>query len=100
LEADGTAYLAGTFPFMASGRAQGAGETEGLVKVLSDAHDDRLLGVHILGAGASELIAEAVTAMAFHAGSEDLARIIHAHPTRAEALHEAALAVAGRAIHI
>ena len=71
-----------------------------MVKLLGDAASDRLLGVHIFGAQASELIAEAVTAMAFHASTEDLARIIHAHPTLSESLHEAALAVDGRAIHM
>ena len=100
LQAEGRDYRAGTFPYLASGRAQGAGETEGLVKMLGDARTDRLLGVHIFGAQASELIAEAVTAMAFHASTEDLARTVHAHPTLAETLHEAALAADGRAIHI
>ena len=100
LEAAGIAFRAGAFPYMALGRARGAGDTEGLVKMLGDAQSDRLLGVHIFGAQASELIAEAVTAMAFHASTEDLARIIHAHPTLSESLHEAALAVDGRAIHI
>ena len=100
LEEDGIAFRAGSFPFVASGRAQGSGETAGMVKILADAHTDRLLGVHILGAQASELIAEAVTAMAFHGSAEDLARTVHAHPTLAEAIHEAALAVDGRAVHI
>ena len=100
LEAKGTAFRSGTFPYMALGRARGAGDTEGMVKVLGDAATDRLLGVHVFGAQASELIAEAVTAMAFHAGTEDLARIVHAHPTLSEGLHEAALAVDGRTIHI
>ena len=100
LEAADTPFRAGAFPYMALGRARGAGDTEGLVKMLGDARSDRLLGVHIFGAQASELIAEAVTAMAFHASTEDLARIIHAHPTLSESLHEAALAVDGRAIHI
>ena len=100
LEAAGTPFRAGAFPYMALGRARGAGDTEGMVKMLGDARSDRLLGVHIFGAQASELIAEAVTAMAFHASTEDLARIIHAHPTLSESLHEAALAVDGRAIHI
>ena len=99
LQANGTAYRGGVFPFAASGRARAMGESGGLVKVLSDARSDRLLGVHILGPGASELIAEAVTAMAFEGSAEDLARTIHAHPTLAEAVHEAALAVDQRAIH-
>ena len=100
LEEDGVEFRSGSFPFMASGRAQGSGETTGLVKMLADKKTDRLLGVHIFGPQASELIAEAVTAMAFHGSSEDLARTVHAHPTLAEAMHEAALAVDGRTIHI
>ena len=100
LEAAGAAFRAGVFPYQALGRARGAGDVEGLVKMLGDARSDRLLGVHVFGARASELIAEAVTAMAFDASTEDLARIVHAHPTLSEALHEAALAVDGRAIHI
>ncbi|MCP5157165.1 MAG: dihydrolipoyl dehydrogenase [Ectothiorhodospiraceae bacterium] len=99
LRETGREFRVGTFPFMASGRAQGAGDTEGMVKILADAASDEILGVHIYGAHASELVAEAVTAMAFRASAEDLARIVHAHPTLAEALHEAALAVDGRAIH-
>ncbi len=71
-----------------------------MVKILADKKSDQILGVHIFGAQASELIAEAVTAMAFHASSEDIARIIHAHPTLSEAMHEAALAVDGRTLHL
>ena len=93
-------YRSGSFPYRALGRAHGAGETDGFVKILADGKTDEILGVHILGAQASELIAEAVTAMVFRASSEDLARTIHAHPTLSEAVHEAALAVDGRAIHI
>ena len=100
LEADGIAFNSGVFPFAASGRAHAAGDTRGMVKILSDAHSDRILGVHIYGANASELIAEAVVAMEFSASAEDLARIIHAHPTLSETIHEAALAVDGRAIHV
>jgi dihydrolipoamide dehydrogenase len=100
LEAEGTAFRAGSFPFAASGRALGAGDSTGSVKILADASSDRILGVHIFGPQASELIAEAVTAMAFHGSAEDLARTVHAHPTLSEAIHEAALAVDGRAIHI
>ncbi len=100
LKEEGTEYRVGSFPFMAAGRAKAAGETDGLVKVLADAKNDKILGVHIFGAQASELVAEAVTAMEFHASSEDLARTIHAHPTLAEAIHEAALATDGRAIHM
>ena len=94
------AYRGGSFPYRALGRAHGAGETDGFIKILADANSDEILGVHIFGAQASELIAEAVTAMVFRASSEDLARTIHAHPTLSEALHEAALAVDGRAIHM
>jgi dihydrolipoamide dehydrogenase len=100
LRQDGIEYRAGVFPFTANGRARGMGETTGRVKVLCEARSDRLLGVHILGAQASELISEAVTAMEFDASSEDLARIVHAHPTLSEAVHEAALAAGGRVIHI
>jgi dihydrolipoamide dehydrogenase len=96
----GIEFHAGSFPYRALGRAHGAGETEGFIKVLADSTSDEILGVHIFGAQASELIAEAVTAMVFRASSEDLARTIHAHPTLSEAMHEAALAVDGRAIHI
>ncbi len=90
----------GIFPFLASARARAQGDTTGLVKLVSDARTDQLLGVHILGPSASELVSEAVVALEFRASSEDLARTIHAHPTLAEALHEAALAVDGRAINI
>lgn len=99
LKAAGVAYKKGAFPFMASGRARAIGETEGRVKVLSDAATDRVLGVHILGPHAGDLIAEAAVAIAFHASSEDIARASHAHPTLAEALKEAAMAVGGHAIH-
>ncbi|MBF8268610.1 MAG: lpdA3 [Gammaproteobacteria bacterium] len=94
------AYKSGAFPFAASGRAHAMGETGGLVKMLSDAKTDRILGVHILGPAASELIGEAVLAMEFEGSAEDIARTIHAHPTLAEALHEAALGVDKRTIHI
>ncbi len=100
LKAAGAAYRAGVFPYAASGRAKALGDTDGLVKILADADTDRILGVHIFGAQASELIAEAVVAMEFGASSEDLARTVHAHPTLSEAVHEAALAVDKRAIHI
>ena len=100
LDREGTPYRVGTFPYAAIGRAQGAGEIEGLVKMIGHADTDRILGVHLYGAQASELVAEAVTAMAFHGATEDLARIIHAHPTLAEAMHEAALAVDKRTIHM
>ena len=93
-------YRRGVFPFLASGRARALGQTEGRIKVLADKKTDRLLGVHILGPRAGDLIAEAATAMAFGASSEDIARTCHAHPTLAEAFREAALAVQGRALHI
>jgi dihydrolipoamide dehydrogenase len=96
----GIASRSGSFPYRALGRAHGSGETNGFVKILADAKSDEILGVHIFGAQASELIAEAVTAMVFRASSEDLARTVHAHPTLSEAVHEAALAVDGRAIHM
>jgi dihydrolipoamide dehydrogenase len=100
LKENGVAFRGGSFPYRALGRAHGAGETDGFVKILAEANTDEILGVHIYGAQASELIAEAVTAMVFRASSEDLARTIHAHPTLSEAMHEAALAVDGRAIHM
>ncbi len=100
LRADGIDFRSGVFPFLANGRAHAAGDTQGMVKILSEARTDRILGVHIYGANASELIGEAVVAMEFSASAEDLARIIHAHPTLSEAIHEAALAVDGRPIHI
>jgi dihydrolipoamide dehydrogenase len=89
----------GTFPFLANGRARCMNETEGSVRIIADAKTDRILGIHILAAHASDLIAEAALAMEFSASAEDLARSVHAHPTLAEAVKEAALAVAGRAIH-
>jgi dihydrolipoamide dehydrogenase len=100
LKADGVAYKKGTFPFMANGRARALGKTEGRVKVLADAKTDRILGVHIIGPRAGDLIAEAVAAIEFGASAEDVARTSHAHPTLAEALKEAALGVDGRTIHI
>src|SRR4051794_38501433 len=99
LQAAGRDYKAGKFPFLANARARCIGETEGFVKVLADAHTDRVLAVHIIGPRASELIAEAVTVMEFAGSAEDIARICHAHPTLAEAVREAALAVDKRAIH-
>jgi dihydrolipoamide dehydrogenase len=99
LKREETEYRSGVFPFRANGRAQTLGQTEGKVKVLADAKTDRILGVHILGARAGDLIAEAATAMNFFASSEDIARSCHAHPTLPEAFREAALAVEGRALH-
>jgi dihydrolipoamide dehydrogenase len=90
----------GVFPFTASGRARAMGETDGLVKIIADGASDRLLGVHIFGPNASELITEAVLTMEFDGNTEDIARTVHAHPTLAEALHEAALAADRRALHI
>src|SRR5207244_12112640 len=92
-------YRVGKFPFLASGRARALDEIEGVVKVLADAKTDRLLGVHIFGPRASEMIAEAVTVMEFGGSAEDIARTSHAHPTLSEALREAAFAVDKRAIH-
>ena len=100
LKAEGRAYKKGSFPFLANGRARALAQTEGKVKVLADATTDRILGVHIVGPRAGDLIAEAVLAMEFGASSEDVARTSHAHPTLAEALKEAALGVEGRSIHI
>jgi dihydrolipoamide dehydrogenase len=94
----GRAYKIGTFPFLANGRARGMEATAGLVKVVSATDDDEILGVHIIGPVAGELIAEAVLAMEYSASTEDLQRTIHAHPTLSEALHEAALAADKRAI--
>ena len=99
LKAAGRAYKAGTFPFMANGRARALGDTTGMVKFLADATTDEILGVHIVGPQASELIAEAVVAMEFKASSEDIARICHAHPSLSEATKEAALAVDKRTLN-
>ena len=99
LKAQGRAYKAGSFPFMANGRARAMGDTTGFVKVLADAASDEILGVHIIGPLASELIAEAAVAMEFKAAAEDIARICHAHPTLSEAMKEAALAVDGRSLN-
>ena len=99
VKAEGIPYKTGSFPFAAVGRAVAMNEPAGLVKVIAHAETDRLLGVHMVGANVSELIAEAVVAMAFKGSAEDLARIIHAHPTLSEAVHEAAMSVDKRAIH-
>lgn len=99
LKAEGIAYNAGTFPFMANGRARALGDTSGMVKFLADARTDEILGVHIIGPMASELIAEAVVAMEFRASAEDIARICHAHPSLSEATKEAALAVDKRSLN-
>jgi len=99
LKAEGVAYKAGTFPFLANGRARALGDTTGMVKFLADAKTDEILGVHIVGPMASELIAEAVVAMEFKASAEDIARICHAHPSLSEATKEAALAVDKRTLN-
>ena len=99
LKAAGRAYKAGTFPFLANGRARALGDTTGMVKMLADATSDEILGVHIVGPMASEVIAECVMAMEFRASSEDIARICHAHPSLSEATKEAALAVEKRTLN-
>lgn len=99
LKAAGRAYKAGTFPFLANGRARAMGDTTGMVKMLADATTDEILGVHIVGPMASELIAECVVAMEFRASSEDIARICHAHPSLSEATKEAALAIDKRTLN-
>lgn len=100
LESAGRAYNKGVFPFMANGRARALGTTDGRVKILADRETDRILGVHIIGPRAGDLIAEAAVAIEFGASAEDIARACHAHPTLAEAVKEAALGVLGRSIHI
>ncbi len=99
LKQAGVEYIKGICPYGASGRALALGESQGRVKILADARNDRVLGVHIIGARAGDLIAEATAAIEFGASSEDIARCCHAHPTLSELLHEAALAVDKRAIH-
>ena len=100
LKSAGVQYKVGQFPFMANGRARALGETSGFVKVIADADTDRILGIHMIGPYVSEMISEAVVAMEFAASSEDIARIVHAHPSLSEVLHEAALSVDKRALHI
>jgi dihydrolipoamide dehydrogenase len=99
LKAEGVAYKAGSFPFMANGRARALGNTDGMVKIIADAKTDKVLGMHAVGPVVSELIAEGVMAMEFGASSEDIARICHAHPTLSEATKEAALAVDKRTLN-
>jgi dihydrolipoamide dehydrogenase len=99
LKTEGREYKAGSFPFMANGRARALGDTTGFVKILADAKTDEVLGVHIIGPMASELISEAVTIMEFRGAAEDIARICHAHPTLSEAMKEAALAVDKRTLN-
>jgi dihydrolipoamide dehydrogenase len=100
LKAEGVEYRAGTFPFSANGRARALGETAGLVKFLAHAKTDEILGVHVMGPFAGELIAEAVVAMEFRGSSEDIGMICHAHPTLSEAMKEAALAVDKRSLNL
>jgi dihydrolipoamide dehydrogenase len=100
LKRDGIDYRAGSFPFAANGRARALGDTPGFVKLLADARTDRILGMHVIGPQASELIAEGVVAMEFGASSEDIARICHAHPTLSEATREAALAIDKRTLNL
>jgi dihydrolipoamide dehydrogenase len=100
LKAAGEKYKVGSFPMAASGRAMASNDTVGFIKVIADEDSDRILGVHMIGAHASELIAEAVIAMEFGASAEDLGLTMFAHPTLSEGLHEAALAVSGHAIHV
>jgi dihydrolipoamide dehydrogenase len=100
LKADGVPYRTGQFPFSINGRALGHGDTHGFVKMLAHDRTDEILGVHIINTHASELIAEAVVAMEFRAAAEDIARIVHAHPSLSEVTHEAALAVAKRALNM
>jgi dihydrolipoamide dehydrogenase len=99
LKNHGVEFTEGSFPFLGNGRALAMGCSKGKVKILADKETDTILGVHVFGPNASELISEAVVAMEFHASAEDLARTIHAHPTLSESMHEAALAVDNRAIH-
>jgi len=98
VKAGGRAYKTGVFPFLASGRARAMEQAQGFAKIIAAQDDDEILGVHVIGPMAGELIAEAVLAMEYSASSEDLQRTIHAHPTLSEAIHEAALAVDKRAI--
>lgn len=100
LKSEGVDYQVGTFPFAASGRAKAKGDTSGMVKIIRDKADDRIVGAHLIGPSASELLAQSVLAMEFDATIEDIAMTIHAHPTLSEAMHEAALSADGRAIHI
>jgi len=100
LKAEGVPYKTGQFPFSANGRALGHGDTHGFVKMLAHAKTDEILGVHIVNTHASELIAEAVVAMEFKAAAEDIARIVHAHPSLSEVMHEAALAVDKRSLNM
>jgi dihydrolipoamide dehydrogenase len=99
LKAAGVEYKVGKFPFLANGRAKANQTTDGFVKILADAKSDRVLGAHIVGVNAGEIIHEVAVLMEFGGSAEDLARTCHAHPTLSEAIKEAAMAVAGRSIH-
>ena len=101
LKEKGVQYKTGSFPFKASGRARASGDLDGFVKVLTDSATDEILGVHMIGPRAADMIAEAVSAMEYRASAEDISRMSHAHPTYTEAMREACLAATGnRAIHI
>ena len=100
LKADGVPYKSGSFPFIASGRALASNETTGMVKILAHEETDRILGCHIIGPSAADLVQQIVIAMEFGSSAEDIALTVFGHPTMSEAVHEAALAVDGRAIHI
>ena len=100
VKSEGIDFQVGSFPFAASGRAKAKGDTTGMVKIIRDKSNDRILGAHLIGPSASELLAQCVLAMEFDGTVEDIAHTIHAHPTLSEAVHEAALAADGRAIHI
>lgn len=100
LKEAGVKYNKGSFPFMANSRARTVEDSDGLVKILSDKATDRILGIHIIGPNAGEMIAEGVLAMEYGASSEDIARTCHAHPTLSEAFKEAAMAVYDKPIHI
>jgi dihydrolipoamide dehydrogenase len=100
LKADGVPYKSGVFPFAASGRALAANDSEGIVKIIAHAENDRILGCHIVGPSAADLVQQVVIAMEFGGSAEDLALTVFGHPTLSEAVHEAALAVGGHAIHV
>ena len=100
LKEDGVAYRVGKFPFTANSRGRAQGDTDGVVKILADETSDKVLGVHIVGPLAGDILAEAVIAMEFGATAEDIARTVHSHPGMGEAVKEAALAVDGRPIHV
>ncbi|MCB1730669.1 MAG: dihydrolipoyl dehydrogenase, partial [Halieaceae bacterium] len=100
LKADGTPYKAGVFPFAASGRALASNDSDGMVKILAHADTDRILGCHVVGPSAADLVQQVVIAMEFGSSAEDIGLTVFGHPTLSEAVHEAALAVNGHAIHI